>query len=112
MDYVGFEEKLGVNRIGTISELKACAWLLEQGYSVFRNVSHHGMIDIVALKADEILYLDVKTGHGKLSHAQYHLGVKMIIVAANGNCRIANDYKPHKTLLVPKLPLRPKNNDI
>ena len=45
---------------GALSELRACAWLLEQGYEVFRNVSDRGCIDVVALKDGETFYFDVK----------------------------------------------------
>jgi hypothetical protein len=34
--------------VGARSELIACEWLLAQGYEVFRNVSAHGPIDIIA----------------------------------------------------------------
>jgi hypothetical protein len=27
-----------------------CAWLLRQGYEVYRNVSQHGLIDMIAIK--------------------------------------------------------------
>lgn len=33
---------------GTLAELVVSSWLLEQGYEVFRNVSPHGPIDIIA----------------------------------------------------------------
>jgi Holliday junction resolvase-like predicted endonuclease len=35
---------------GAHSELVACAWLLRQGYEVFRNISDRGIIDIIAIK--------------------------------------------------------------
>ncbi len=35
---------------GTVSELIACTWLLKEGYEVFRNVSAHGLIDVVGIK--------------------------------------------------------------
>jgi hypothetical protein len=47
---------------GAHSELTACAWLLRQGYEVFRNVSQHGLIDIIAIKDGKTLLLDVKSG--------------------------------------------------
>ena len=49
---------------GALSELKAVCWLLEQGYEVFRNVSPHGSIDIIARhpKTEELMFVDVKTG--------------------------------------------------
>lgn len=48
---------------GAFSELKASAWLLNQGYEVFRNVSPHGAVDIIAMnpETNEITLIDVKT---------------------------------------------------
>jgi len=47
--------------MGARSELIACAWLIEQGYEVFRNVSQHGLADVIALKGDLIFKIDIKT---------------------------------------------------
>lgn len=46
---------------GALSELRACVWLLEQGYEVFRNVSDCGPIDLMAVKGTEAIRIDVKT---------------------------------------------------
>ena len=46
---------------GAANELRAVLWLMKQGYEVFRNVSQHGAIDIIATRNDEILFLDVKS---------------------------------------------------
>ena len=48
---------------GALAELKAASWLLKEGYEVFRNVSQHGAVDLVALdlNTQEILLIDVKT---------------------------------------------------
>ena len=86
---------------GARSELLACAWLLAQGYDVFRNVSQHGRVDIVAIKSGVVTYLDVKTctprmkadGHGPLGHyPQEHTilppGPGMLLVFPDGTCRI------------------------
>lgn len=37
---------------GSLAELLACAWLLKQGYEVFRNVSQHGVADIIAWRPE------------------------------------------------------------
>ena len=47
--------------LGALSELVACAWLLREGYQVFRNVSPHGPYDVVAIKGDDVIRIDVKT---------------------------------------------------
>lgn len=72
---------------GAWAELAATNWLLEQGYEVFRNVSQHGDIDIIARKGAEQLVIDVKSGSAykgkiyghKLSKSQKELGVKLLI---------------------------------
>lgn len=46
--------------VGSYGELKATLWLMDQGYDVFRNVSSMGLIDLVAIKDDEVLKIDVK----------------------------------------------------
>lgn len=83
---------------GALAEIIAAAWLLKEGYEVFRNVSSHGLIDIVAIRADEILRLDVKTikvgeTRPRLSQDQIDRGVKLLIVdPKTGVCRI--EYSP------------------
>jgi Holliday junction resolvase len=75
---------------GARSELIACAWLLEQGYEVFRNISDRGIIDIIAIKGDEQLKIDVKSKrHGSsLTKHQNAIGVMVLAVDANGECTI------------------------
>ena len=46
---------------GSHSELLACAWLLNCGYEVFRNVSSHGLTDVVAMKDGKFFTFDVKS---------------------------------------------------
>lgn len=83
---------------GAKSELIACAWLLGQGYEVFRNVSSHGEVDVVAIKSDRVLRLDIKSATvsphtgaiqgGKLSQKQIELGVVPLCVLPDGTCHI------------------------
>lgn len=55
-------EELATTIKGAISELEACAWLLSQGYEVFRNVCPTGKADIVIWKKGEFPKLiDVKS---------------------------------------------------
>jgi hypothetical protein len=69
---------------GARNELIAVTWLLDQGYEVFRNVSQHGEIDIIAIKGDEILRLDVKAGPNRpLANDQIAHGVKLLAVEGN-----------------------------
>ena len=54
----------------THNELLAAAWLLRQGYEVFRNVSANGLIDLVAydtnteafVPIDDVLMTKILTG--------------------------------------------------
>jgi Holliday junction resolvase-like predicted endonuclease len=71
---------------GAQSELIACAWLLSQGYEVFRNVAATGAIDIIAMRDGELHYFDVKSvAYGVrvpfLKQKQVELGVRRIVQA-------------------------------
>lgn len=46
---------------GAASELIAVAWLLNQGYEVFRNVCPVGKTDIIAVRVNQFIKIDVKT---------------------------------------------------
>lgn len=79
---------------GAVAELKVSAWLLNKGFEVFRNISQHGLADIVAwnpLTGERVLY-DVKTIHHhvnvkgktiyyppKLKEEQIEAGVNLLI---------------------------------
>jgi hypothetical protein len=89
---------------GSLSELTACAWLLRQGYEVFRNVSTHGYVNVIAFdpKSRLTLMLDIKTrGKGQMTppmatREQHRLGVKFLLVDRDtGVCDIV-DPKPWK----------------
>jgi hypothetical protein len=77
---------------GAHAELVACVWLLGQGYEVYRNVSQHGAIDVIAIKDGVPLFLDIKSGLGAgkpgISQEQAALGVIALIVDENGQCHI------------------------
>ena len=50
------------NRKGDHAELKAVAWLWEQGYEVFRNCGCTGPVDLVAITPEgDTILIDVKT---------------------------------------------------
>ncbi len=82
------EETVQQQHKGALAEHRAIAWLLDRGYDVFRNVSAHGPVDIIAMRDAEILLLDAKTlKEGKLLHPdkkltaeQRKLGVKLVLV--------------------------------
>ncbi len=78
--------------LGAKNELVATVWLLENGYEVFRNVSQHGMVDLVAMKAGDITLLDVKKlNRGtctRLSQEQVDAGVKLLAVYEDDGCEI------------------------
>ncbi len=55
-------QQLDQKHQGALGEHIACAWLLAQGYETFRNVSQHGIADLVAWKPGEKpILIDVKT---------------------------------------------------
>lgn len=85
---------------GSASEHKAIAYLLLQGYDVFRNVSPHGEVDVIARDRDtgELLCFDVKTATpyrlkteperehataGSLSKKQIAQGVLRLVVVSD-----------------------------
>jgi hypothetical protein len=79
--------------IGAHSELAACAWLLRNGYEVYRNVSPHGLVDVIATKDGKIYKFDVTTGiTKKVSKGQAAEGVLVLVVLNSGDCFI--DFNP------------------
>lgn len=81
---------------GAYCEMIASAWLLKEGYEVFRNISQHGSVDVLAIKNNEIFKFDVKSSNGnknsKLSSAQIKENVKLLKVYDDGSCII--DWEP------------------
>jgi len=75
---------------GAHSELVACAWLLARDYEVYRNVSQHGLIDLVAIKGPITIYIDVKTvrpnANGHLRLTRPPIGLVYLFVHPNGAC--------------------------
>ena len=49
--------------VGAIAEMAICVEMLSRGYSVFRSVSASGFCDVVAIKGDERMLLEVRTGY-------------------------------------------------
>lgn len=113
-DYIGNKAKTTTTKIrrkatlefkhrGSWAEIIASAWLLENDYEVFKNVSSHGPIDIVAIKGREISLIDVKmvtlemmvseerlgqaaTNGGAVSRSQAEGGIKPLYVSPDGFC--------------------------
>ncbi len=79
---------------GALGELAASVWLLERGYEVFRNVSSHGAIDLIAIRHGEIFKFDVKMLQYRrqpipqLTAEQIALGAQILAVYGNGHCEI------------------------
>jgi hypothetical protein len=88
---------------GAWAEMIAASWLVERGYEVFRNVSPHGPIDIVAIKGQVTEYIDVKLvspemlisdaklGEGRvtkprLKPPQVAAGIRPLFVSPDGFC--------------------------
>jgi hypothetical protein len=80
--------EIKAKHIGARSELTAAAWLLDRGYDVFRNVSAHGVIDLIGIKNGKVHFFDAKSAgnSGGINPEAKQLGVKRIIV--NGVCEI------------------------
>jgi hypothetical protein len=102
---------------GAHSELVACAWLLRQGYEVFRAVSPHGVIDLVAIKDGVAEYFDVKTLDWSARLPPYaeleavKLGVKYLIIRPDGSIEIHNSRSYSECVPSPLIrPVRPMLN--
>lgn len=69
---------------GSISEHIATAWLLQQGYDVFRNVAPNGRADLLAVNwdKDETIRVDVKS-EGFMNGADGRIGSDMEKVNLN-----------------------------
>ncbi len=87
------------NHKGTHSELSAQMWLAKQNYYVFKNIDNQSPVDLIALKDKEILLIDVKSTTMKrgyecrgrsLTPKQQELGVKLLYVYRNGDCRFGD----------------------
>lgn len=88
---------------GAYGELIACAWLLRNGYEVFRNVSPHGYADIVAVKDGIATFIDVKTGRERKSDGKLltldntrqknieNVELKYLYVLNSGDCVLDPD---------------------
>lgn len=84
---------------GAVSEAKAIAWLLQEGYFVFQSCTVTGPVDLIAWKADgETKLVDVKTcersndkrnggayGFHKLSPTQVAAGIVPLYVSVADN---------------------------
>jgi hypothetical protein len=79
------ETKIHRKHKGARNELGAICWLLDQGYEVFRNVSSHGAIDLVAVRDNETIFIDVKSlATVAASEEQIALNVKLLRPSHDG----------------------------
>jgi len=92
---------------GSWAHQAALLWLLDRGYYVFSNVFGYGPIDVVAVNdLGDIELFDVKVAgfrnnkdtlgskqmiNRKLTAEQKELGVKLLYVFDNGDCRVQID---------------------
>jgi hypothetical protein len=61
MDGMKHTKTLNNSRKGDFAEYYAVTWLWDQGYEVFQNSGCTGPVDMIALKGDELILIDVKT---------------------------------------------------
>ena len=96
---------------GAICELTACAWLLKNGYEVFRNVSPTGKADLIALKDNQTILIDVTKAKkyydkdGNLSFGKNVIKEKKcnkfnikVLYVLDDYCFFAKEYEPNKIL--------------
>ncbi len=92
-------QAVGAKHRGAWAETVACAWLLQQGYEVFRNISPSGAIDLVAIKGGEVLKFDVKAfADLKVlpcrTAEQRALGVQFLVIRDDGTVEISDGNAP------------------
>ena len=51
------------SRKGDFAEYYAVTWLWDQGFEVFQNSGCSGLVDMIAMKDNKIILIDVKTFH-------------------------------------------------
>jgi len=82
---------------GARSEFLAIAWLLGEGYEVFRNVSQHGAADLVIIKDGTTMLVDVKSVSDdkwqRLQGCGITPGVEVLDVWPDGTARLRNSEK-------------------
>ena len=71
-------KKFTSSRLGDVAEYYAVTWLWDQGYEVFQNSGCSGPIDMLALKDNKIILIDVKTFQNpcKETRLSYSSGVR------------------------------------
>ena len=83
---------------GDKAEYIAAMWLWDQGYLVCKNMSQQGPVDLVAIKEDEVILIDVKSEcrrkrdgykiNRSLTPIQTSIGVKILNVnVETGECK-------------------------
>jgi len=83
---------------GDKAEYIAAMWLWDQGYLVCKNMSQQGPVDLVAIKEDEVILIDVKSEcrrkrdgykiNRSLTPIQKSIGVKILNVnVETGECK-------------------------
>lgn len=106
-------ESIERKHIGARSELLASAWLMERGYTVYRNVSPCGLADIIAanFNTGEVLLIDVKTAASLsvmgrfLTEKQIKSGIIALLVSPDGIGFALNADRPKR--INKKRPLSP-----
>lgn len=97
------------NKKGSIAELVACNWLMLNGYDVYKNLSAWGAADIVALKDNETLLIDVcfcssglDTKKTIVSQRQNEgRNITFIYVFPDGSCKWRGDAFPMRKSICP-----------
>ena len=78
---------LDKSTVGAINELKASVFLMEKGYEVFRALSPATSCDLIAMKSDEVLRIEVRTGYSTptgIRTRRYHQADHLLIVTPSG----------------------------
>jgi Holliday junction resolvase len=100
---------LNKKHTGARNEHLAIAHLLSEGYEVFKNVSQHGIIDVLAVKGGQILRADIKgvqarpdgsLRRGRLSSEQ--IAAEIISIAVHPDNSVHIDLAPRRVARSPR----------
>jgi hypothetical protein len=97
---IGPAPRTAVKHKGARSEFLAIAWLLGEGFEVFRNVSQHGNFDLIVAKDGVMIPIDVKSvvdrhrdGQKPMTPAQIAAGIRPMYVWPDGRVKFVIEKK-------------------
>jgi Holliday junction resolvase-like predicted endonuclease len=47
---------------GAVAEIRVASLLMTKGWDVFRGLAYHGVCDLIAIKREKVIFIEVRTG--------------------------------------------------